>query len=258
MPEAPCDASASSPAFSIVIPVFNDADRLPDTLAALGPCVEDGHQIIFVDDGSTDGSGQLLASFVRSHPYVLLLTNEINRGKGHAVRRGMLAATGRRILMTDSDLSAPLTELPKLAVRLDNGTDIAIGSRDMPDSRLAPPQPFARRIIGWCMKLLRRRLLLPRLADTQCGFKLFTRDAARRAFGRAQIDGYAFDIEVLAMADRLGMRIDEVGIVWRNHPKSHVRPLRDGCRALRDLFAIRRRLCEIDDHRREGDGDKLT
>ena len=122
---------------------------------------------------------------------------------------------------------------------------MAIGSRDLPDARLDPPQPVARRLMAWGFRTLRRLLLLPELWDTQCGFKLFSRPAARSIFTRLTIDGWLFDCEALGLAQRLGYRIKEVGVVWRNRPHSRVRPLREALGALPTLLHIRRRLARL-------------
>jgi dolichyl-phosphate beta-glucosyltransferase len=122
---------------------------------------------------------------------------------------------------------------------------VAIGSRDLPDSILDPPQPLGRRLLAWGFRALRRRLLLAAIRDTQCGFKLFTRPAAFAIFTRQTIDGWLFDCEVLGLAERLGQRIREVGVVWRNRPYTRVQAGREMCRALPTLLAIRRRLASL-------------
>jgi dolichyl-phosphate beta-glucosyltransferase len=304
-----------SPELSIVIPAYNEAARLGPALEAIRAHVaQSGLQteLIVIDDGSTDGTGDLVRAFdaraleaapadvaaaapnvaaaapdVAAAPRggrrcgedppnstsatggrrynvtgdatsrrdaaprpaslcVRLLVNPQNRGKGHSVRRGMLEAAGATFLMCDADLSASLDELGKLTPWLERGFDIVIGSRDMPDSLLDPPQPPLRRWAATAFRELRRRVLLPELRDTQCGFKLFKRAAAREIFSRQTIDGWLFDCEALGIADRMGYRIKEVGILWRNHPDTRVRGLRDSPAALRDLLRIRRTLAHIE------------
>ena len=237
-----------SPELSIVIPAYNEAARLGPTLEAIRNHVAHSGlqtELIVIDDGSTDGTGDLVSAFQAGSLCVRLLVDPQNRGKGHSVRRGMLEAAGATILMCDADLSASLEELGKLTPWLERGFDIAIGSRDMPDSVLDPPQPPLRRWAATAFRELRRRMLLPELRDTQCGFKLFKRAAAREIFARQTIDGWLFDCEVLGIADRLGHRIKEVGILWRNHPDTRVRGLRDSPAALRDLLRIRRTLARL-------------
>jgi dolichyl-phosphate beta-glucosyltransferase len=157
----------------------------------------------------------------------------------------MLAATGDLLLMCDADLSAPIAEIEKLRKWIEWGYDVAIGSRDMPDSVLDPPQPLPRRLASWSLRTIRRRMLLRELHDTQCGFKLFRRDVAREVFARATHDGWLFDCEILGIADKLGYRIREVGVRWRDDRESRVRLLPALTGSISELLAIRRRLRNI-------------
>ncbi len=230
---------------SIVIPAFNEAARLGRTLARLreyAAWTHAEHEVLVVDDGSTDDTRAVVGEFSPGTLALRLLTRPTNRGKGYSVREGMLASTGELILMCDADLSAPIEEIEKLLPAIGRGYDIAIGSRDLPESRLTPPQPLPRRLAAALFRTLRRRMLLPDLRDTQCGFKLFTRRAALDVFAQATLDGWLFDCEVLALARQRGYRIAEVGIVWSDHPHSRVRPWREAWTALPTLWAIRRRL----------------
>jgi hypothetical protein len=154
----------------------------------------------------------------------------------------MLAATGELVLMCDADLSTPVAEVERLLEWLERGYAVVIGSRDMRESVLDPPQPRLRRWAAWGFRAIRRRLLLGELRDTQCGFKLFRREAAQQIFSRQTIDGWLFDCEVLGIAERLGYRIKEVGVVWGNNPDSRVKPVREALLAVPTLLAIRRRL----------------
>jgi len=234
-----------SPELSVIIPAYNEAGRIERTLAALrNYAARSGLrcEVIVVDDGSQDDTGGLVQRFQPTPLLLRLLTNPANRGKGYSVRQGMRAAAGDVLLMCDADLSTPIEELRKLRPWLERGYDVVIGSRDLPDSWLDPPQPPTRRWTAWVFRALRRRMLLPALQDTQCGFKLFRRPAAQEVFSHATVDGWLFDCEVLGIADRLGYRIKEIGIVWRNDPDSRVRVWRDGLAALPTLLAIRRRL----------------
>lgn len=234
---------------SIVIPAFNEAQRLGPTLEGIRQYARQTNlrcEVIVVDDGSKDATTQVVREFDAAPLTLHLLGHPAQRGKGFTVRQGVLAATGDAILLCDADLSAPIEELAKLQPWLERGYDVAIGSRDLPDSRLDPPQPLARRLLAWAFRALRRRLLLHDLRDTQCGFKLLRYSAARDVFSRQTVDGWLFDCEVLGLADRLGYRIKEVGIVWRNHPHSRVRPLREACAAVSTLLAIRRCLKTVE------------
>ncbi len=158
------------------------------------------------------------------------------------MRQGMLAATGELLLISDADLSAPIEEVANLLPWLERGYDVVIGSRDLPESRLDPPQPPVRRWLAGVFRALRRRLMLPGLRDTQCGFKLLRREAGREVFAHVSLEGWLFDCEMLGIADRLGYRIKEVGVVWRHHPHTRVNHWREGLTAVPTLLAIRRRV----------------
>ena len=232
-------------ALSIVIPAFNEAHRLADTLQRLQhytATVTGPYEIIVVDDGSRDATAHVARNFPAAPLPLRLIVNPTNRGKGHAVRRGVLASTGNHVLMCDADLSTPIAELEKLTPWLARGYAVVIGSRDLPDAHLDPPQPCLRRTSAAIFRTLRRRLLLPTLRDTQCGFKLFRGDVARLIFTHVQDDGWLFDCEALGLAERMGYRIKEVGVRWSAAPDTRVYLLRESLRALPNLWAIRRRL----------------
>lgn len=234
---------------TIVIPAFNEARRLGPTLERIRQYMQQSGlrcEVIVVNDGSTDATAQVVRNFDAGCLTVHLLEHPVRRGKGFGVRKGVLAATGDSVLICDADLSAPIEELAKLRPWMDEGYDVVIGSRDLPESRLAPPQPLLRRWMAWAFRALRRRVLLPALRDTQCGFKLFRHSAGRDVFSRATVDGWLFDCEVLGIADRLGYRIKEVGVTWRNHPHSRVRPLEEALTTVPMLLAICRRLKAIE------------
>jgi dolichyl-phosphate beta-glucosyltransferase len=234
-----------APLLSIVIPALNEAAVLGDSLERVRAyAVASGRtcEVVVVDDGSTDGTAGVVRGLPPGPLAVRLLVNPVNRGKGYSVARGMLDATGDVVLLCDADLSAPIEEVERLLPWLDRGYDVVIGSRDLPDSRLDPPQPLLRRLMAWTFRALRRRLLLPELRDTQCGFKLFTQPVARAIFSRLTVDGWLFDCEALGLAQRLGYRIKEIGVIWRNRPHSRVKPVREALSALPTLLRIRRRL----------------
>ena len=164
-----------------------------------------------------------------------------NRGKGAAVRAGMLAARGQLRLFTDADLSTPISELAKLRELIEGTTAIAIGSRALADSEVEVHQPLAREIMGRSYNRMLQLLVLPGLHDTQCGFKLFTAEAAIACFTPLRTPGFGFDAEVLLRARRLGWRVAEVGVVWRHAENSRVSPIRDSLGTLVDLIRLRLR-----------------
>ena len=194
------------------------------------------YELVVVDDGSRDGTAERAREAGGSA--VQVVTNEGNRGKGYSVRRGMLLARGARRLMTDADLSTPIGDLAKLMARLDQGDDIAIGSRALPDSNVEIHQSWYRESSGRVFNLLVQALTLPGLHDTQCGFKLFTAAAAEEAFQAARLDGFSFDVEVLFIARRRGRRIAEVPVTWRNDAATRVGALK-GFLAFLDVLRIR-------------------
>lgn len=229
----------STPALSIVIPAFNEEQRLPQTLERLlayqatvaGRC-----ELIVVDDGSRDATASVARQIGGAH--VQVVSNDGNRGKGHSVRRGMLLARGARRLMTDADLSTPIEDLPQLGLKMDAGWSVVIASRALPGSNVEVRQPWYRETMGRAFNLLVRALLLPDLHDTQCGFKLFSAQAAQDAFGPARLDGFCFDVETLYIARRRGHRIAEVPVTWRNDVATRV-GWRQGTRAFLDVLRIR-------------------
>jgi dolichyl-phosphate beta-glucosyltransferase len=226
----------SEPALSVVVPALNEEDRLPCTLARIAAHLDRGgapYEVLVVDDGSRDRTAARAEAAGAT-----VLRNEANRGKGYAVRRGMLAARGERRLMTDADLSTPIEELDHLAARMDDGHDVVIGSRALPGSRIEVHQPWYRENSGRFFNLFVRALAVPGITDTQCGFKLFSAAAARDVFSAARLDGFSFDVEALFLARKKGYRIAEVPVLWRNDAASRVSLVR-GFLAFPDLLRIR-------------------
>jgi dolichyl-phosphate beta-glucosyltransferase len=224
----------------VVIPAYNEALRLPSTLGRVRKHLAErgvAHEIVVVDDGSTDATAEVARA---AGDVVRVLRHQPNRGKGYAARRGMLAATGERRLMTDADLSTPIEELAGLEAALDRGYDVAIGSRAIAGARIEVRQPAYREAMGRLFNVLVQALLLPGLSDTQCGFKLFTAGAAEAAFSPCRLDGFSFDVEALYAARRRGLRIAEVPVVWRNDAATRV-SLGGGGAAFVDLLSIRLR-----------------
>lgn len=236
-------------ALSIVIPAFDEAARIGDTLDATrvyldrrGLTKAEQVEVLVVDDGSRDATPAVVERRAERDGRVRLARLPRNRGKGAAVREGVLRARGERVLYMDADLATPIEELERLERALEDGADVAIGSRALPQSDILVRQHPLREAMGKGFNLLVRGLLpgsLARLRDTQCGFKLYTRAAAQAVFPRARIDRYAFDVELLLLADRLGYRIAEVPIAWRHVEQSKVSPLRDASRMAWDLLRLR-------------------
>lgn len=231
----------SAPFLSVVIPAYDEEARLPSTLervqAYLG-AQDYSWELLVVDDGSGDGTAEAAGRSFGT-PGCRLLENPRNRGKGASVRRGMLAARGDYRLFSDADLSTPIEELSRLLRAVEAGHDVAIGSRALRDSRVEVHQPFYRETMGKIFNLIVRVVALSGIRDTQCGFKLFSRAAARHVFERQGLDGWCFDVEVLALARQGGFSIAEVPVRWRNSPATRVMVLRDSLRMFRDLFLIR-------------------
>lgn len=233
---------------SIVIPAYNEAHRIGRTLERIHDYAvrtQQRAEILVVDDGSQDETANVVRQFAARTRNVRLLVNPVHHGKGYSVRQGMLAATGDLVLMCDADLSAPIEQVEKLRPWLGRGYDVVIGSRDLPDSVVDPRPPSLRKILAAVFRTVRRLLLLRQIRDTQCGFKLFRQRAARETFARQKASGWLFDCEVLAIAERLGFRIREVGIVWHHDPDSRFKPSREIWAALPTLLAIRVRVSRI-------------
>ncbi len=229
---------------TIVMPVYDDVDVIDETLRELEAFVGQSRfdvDVIVVDDGSTDGTKELVDKFAEERGWLSVLGLGRNQGKGGAVRAGALEAKGAYVLFSDSDLSTPLAELDKLVERLDDGFDVAIGSRALPDSRVVVHQKVFREYAGKSFNVIVRLFLLPDFRDTQCGFKCFRGPAARLIFTRQKTLGFEFDVELLCIARRLGLQVVEVPVIWKNHPNSHVRFVRDSGRMLLGLLKIWRR-----------------
>jgi len=229
---------------SLVIPAFNEANRIERcvsdvaTFRASRPGGLDW-EVILVDDGSTDGTAEAARRAVaQAGLAVTLLSHGRNRGKGAAIRTGVLASLGDPVLISDTDLSTPLTEWSRLAEQLAS-YPVAIGSRAIDEGLVRKRQPFYRVWLGKAGNRVIRLFAVPGIRDTQCGFKLFRGDVARELFGQARIDRFAYDVEVLYLARRRGYAIAEVPVLWFNSPESKVSVVRDTPRTLWDVLRIR-------------------
>lgn len=231
---------------SIVIPAYNEAARLPATLSRLTAYLAQqpwDWEIRVVDDGSTDGTADVAAQAGRTDPRIVA-QREPHRGKGGAVRAGLLAARGAFRFMCDADLSMPPEELPRFLPPIAGAFDIAIGSREGQGARRVG-EPWRRHFIGRVFNRAIQVLVLRGIQDTQCGFKMFTADAVARIFPDTTLDGWAFDVEVLGLARASHMRIVEVPIEWHHREQSQVSMVRDGAAMFRDLLRIRARLRRV-------------
>lgn len=237
-------AVPGEPRLSVVIPAYNEQTRILLTLARTVDFLRNhqaGSEVIVVDDGSTDQTAAMVGELCARAPEVRLIRLPRNQGKGAAVRRGVLEAAGDRVLFMDADLATPIEELLKLLFHARRGHEIVIGSRGLAgQSEVRRRQPALREAMGRAFNLLVSALLLDGIRDTQCGFKLFSRGAARALFSRQTVDGFAFDVEVLLLARELGYRICEVPVVWYHAPQSKVSPLTDAGAMLRDVIRLRR------------------
>lgn len=226
---------------SVIIPAYNEADRLPAAVETVSAyCRErfDSYEIIVVDDGSTDRTREILASMQQKEGRLRFQSLPANSGKGAAVRAGMMLAQSDLLLMCDADMSAPIGEMDKLIPWVDEGFPVVIGSRAVKESRIVR-QPLYRHSMGKFFGLMARVLVIGGVRDPQCGFKLFIREAARDIFQRSCINRFAFDVEVLFLAGRLGYPIKETGIFWKHAAGSSVRLVRDSVRMALDLLRIR-------------------
>ena len=231
---------------SIVVPAYNEEHRLAPTLARLSAFLQAQpmrSEIVVVDDGSRDGTCAVVLAAMAHIPNLRLVRQTPTRGKGAAVRLGMREARGQIRVMSDADGSMPPEQLPRLlAPILACKADISIGSRYAEGARSNIKQPWYRVVWSRLANRVIQRSLVPGVRDTQCGFKAFTAEAARALFGVGRIDGWAFDLEILALARRAGFAIAEVGVEWTDDRRSRVNPLRDMWKVVREAMTIRRNL----------------
>ncbi len=225
---------------SIIIPAYNEESRIDATLdLVLRHLRKAGlsFEVIVVDDGSTDRTAAAVSG--RTDAEVRLLGLERNRGKGAAVREGMLSASGTYRFFVDADLSTPIGEIDRLLGELRNGTDVCLGSRGLDERLVKRHQPWYRETMGKIFNRFVRLLVLRGVADSQCGFKGFREAAARAVFSRSRIDRFSFDVEVIYLARRYGLAVKEMPVEWYNDPRTTVNPLTDASRMLWDLLRIR-------------------
>ena len=230
---------------SVVIPAYNEAFRILPTLQSMCDILDrrgQPYEVLVIDDGSTDKTPAVVDAFSRRQPAVRVITLPIHVGKGGAVRAGMREAQGVRRLIADADGATPFQELERLEDRLDQGANLAIGSRYLAarNPRCQVAAQWHRSVLGSLFNAIVRRLGISAITDTQCGFKLLTCAVAQDLFSVMRVNGFGFDLELLYLAQRRGYRISEVPIHWCDQPGSKVRVARDGVRMLADLLQVRR------------------
>jgi dolichyl-phosphate beta-glucosyltransferase len=217
---------STQPYLSVIIPAYNEAKRIPLTLIDIDKHLERvsfSYEIIVVDNNSKDATREVAERFAQTIPHMRVVECTI-QGKGAAVRMGMKEAQGQIRLFTDADNSTAITHFFAMQHHFEEGYDVVIGSRDITGSQTDPPQPWYRRILGDMGNIFIQSMLLSGIKDTQCGFKAFSAAAARDVFSNAQVNGWGFDVEVLALAKKFGYHIKEIPVVWVNDPFSHVSP----------------------------------
>ncbi|HEX7589309.1 MAG TPA: dolichyl-phosphate beta-glucosyltransferase [Anaerolineae bacterium] len=239
------------PFLSVVIPAYNEERRLPQTLQSVVDYLAQqsyASEVIVVDDGSGDKTAQVVESFRTLHPIVALIRND-HRGKGYAVRTGMLAAQGHIVLFSDADLSTPIEEIAQLLPWFEHGYGLVIGSREGSGAKRIH-EPFYRHIMGRVFNFVVRLLTVRGIDDTQCGFKAFRDDVARDLFTRMKLYGEnaqavtgsmvtGFDVEILFIGYKSGYKIKEVPVEWRYGNESKVNPLKDSFELFRDVLMVR-------------------
>ncbi len=229
----------TTPFLSIIIPAYNEEGRLPRTLGKVLAFLEGQSyisEVIVVENGSSDGTLEAAREFAARHPNLIVIREE-HRGKGNAVRRGMLEARGRYRFICDADLSMPIEEVQKFLPPAIEDFDLAIASREAPGA-IRYHEPYYRHWGGRAINFVIRSLILPGLNDTQCGFKCFRAEVVEEIFSRQTLAGWSFDIELLYLARRKKMQIKEIPIHWYFDPDSKVSAVRDALRMIGDIFRI--------------------
>ena len=224
---------------SLIIPAYNEEKRIADTLNKVLKYLRIqnyDYEIILVDDGSEDKTTELVE---KEFPEVKIISYKSNRGKGHAVKTGMESANGNYRIFYDADASTPIEELEKFWQKFEEGAEVVIGSRALPESNIELHQPWYRETMGRTFNLFVKLFAIRDFPDTQCGFKGFTAEACKKIFPRQTINRFSFDAEILYIGKKLKFRIDQVPVRWINSPASRVNAITDSTRMLLDLISIR-------------------
>jgi dolichyl-phosphate beta-glucosyltransferase len=231
----------AQPYLSIIIPAYNEAERIPKTILDMDKRLAHApytYEIIVVNDGSKDNTAEVVRNLSKIAKNLRLIDVEKNRGKGATVKQGMLEAEGVIHLFTDADNSTPIDQFDQMIPLFKEGVSVVIGSRAAHGAKLDPPEPLYRQLIGKSLNVLIQLFLVPGIWDTQCGFKAFTAESARKVFILSRVGGWGFDMELLALARKLGYKIGEVPVHWINDEKSHM-SVKGGLQFLGDIFRIR-------------------
>ncbi len=227
---------------SIIVPAYNEENRIKSTLLNIFDYIEEKNinaEVIVVDDGSSDNTADIIINKQKKFLNLVLVSVAPNKGKGHAVKKGVESSRGELILITDADSSTPIEEYFKLEKAIKEGHDIAIGSRYLKDSNVKIKQPLSRIVIGRAGNMLIQLFIVSGIKDTQCGFKLFTHEAAKQIFVRQKIHRWGFDMEALAIAQLFGYKTAEIPVSWLNSTDTRLRPVRDALRTFTELIYIK-------------------
>lgn len=227
---------------SVIIPAYNEESRIGKTLDVMGEYLATQpykYEVIVVDDGSNDRTGQIVKEKEDNIPNLRLIENDMNRGKGYTVRYGVSLAKGEVVLFFDADSSTPIDQVEKFWPMFEQGFSVCIGSRSLPDSNVEVHQPWFRENMGRVFNLFVRMIAIRGFVDTQCGFKAFSAEAAKVVFDRQTLSGFGFDVELLFIAKKHGFSIAEVPIKWIDSPDSRVHPIKDATRMFFELMSIR-------------------
>ena len=231
----------SEPYLSIIIPAYNEEKRIGATLDQILRHLQTANyeaELILVDDGSNDQTIEVINQHLRNFPF-LLIRQPRNQGKGSAVKKGMLAAGGQCLLFSDADLSTPIQEVDRFLRLHEEGYDCVIGSRALEASKIEVRQIFFRELMGKVFNRIARLLSFQKIKDSQCGFKSFKRAAAKDLFANQKLAGFAFDAEILYLAQKKGYKIREEPVIWRNALDSRVKIVSDPVKMFSDLLKIR-------------------
>jgi len=232
---------SKNPSLSIVVSAYKEEKRLRATLPEFLKFARNSKQpveLVFVDDGSPDGTAKVIEDSFKGIKGTRFIRSSVNQGKGAGIRRGMLSARGKFRLFADADNATPVPQADKLLKEADEET-VVIGSRYVPGAVIEKSQPLYRVFGSRVLNFFAQLILLPGIKDTQCGFKLFPERAVGEIFPKLRLTRWSFDLEVLALARKLGYRIKEVPVEWEDDPRSVLHPFRDGFRFLLDVIRIK-------------------